>query len=154
MISRFEQFVSAINGIHRCVQRIERDEMEKYGLKGYHAQYLLVLARHPEGITAGELCDVCDINKAAVSRSINELENQDLVLRKTHGGSAYRARLLLTEKGMQAAEWVSARAQAAVDLAGSGMTEEQRKTMYSALGTIASNLRAICREGMESGSEE
>ena len=40
MIDRFEQFVSYISAIHRDVQKIERDEMVKYGLKGAYAQYL------------------------------------------------------------------------------------------------------------------
>ena len=33
MISRFEQFTSAISGIYRSIQKIEREQMEKYGLK-------------------------------------------------------------------------------------------------------------------------
>ena len=101
MVTRFEQFVSAINGIHRCIQRIERDEMEKYGLKGYHAQYLMALARYSEGVTAVRLCEICDVNKAAVSRSVSELENEGLVERRSRGGTstAYRANLVLTEKG-------------------------------------------------------
>lgn len=149
MITRFEQFVSAITGIHRCIQKIERDEMEKYGLKGYHAQYLLVLARYREGITSAQISEICDINKAAVSRAIAELEAEKLVVRSSGNNNGYRARLELTPKGYQAAEWVSIRAQSAVDQAGIGMSESQRQAMYAALGTIASNLRKICKEGIQ-----
>ena len=67
MIDRFEQFVSYISAIHRDVQKIERDEMEKCGLKGAHAQYLVAMHRFPDGITAAELCDVCGKDKAAGS---------------------------------------------------------------------------------------
>ena len=70
MINRFEQFVSYISAIHRDIQRIERDEMEKLGLKGAYAQYLVAMHRHPEGITAVDLCEVCDKDKAAVSRAV------------------------------------------------------------------------------------
>ena len=34
MISRFELFVSSVSSIYRYIQKIERVEMEKYGLKG------------------------------------------------------------------------------------------------------------------------
>jgi DNA-binding MarR family transcriptional regulator len=150
MVTRFEQFVSAINGIHRCIQRIERGEMEKYGLKGYHAQYLMVLMRYSEGVTAVQMCDICDVNKAAVSRSISELENQGLVERRSREGTstAYRATLVLTEKGKEAAKWVSLRAQEAVEQAGAGLDPESRAAMYVALDNIAANLRTICREGI------
>ena len=76
MLDRFEQFTAAISTIHRFVQKIERDEMEKYGLKGASAQYLLAMARYPEGITAAALCDVCDRDKAAVSRILSEMEKK------------------------------------------------------------------------------
>ena len=34
MLDRFEQFTAAISAINRCIQKLERDEMEKYGYKG------------------------------------------------------------------------------------------------------------------------
>ena len=58
MITRFEHFSSSISCIYRYIQRIERTEMEKYGLKGPHAQCLLAMRRYPEGITAARLCEV------------------------------------------------------------------------------------------------
>lgn len=39
MVNRFEWFVSSISCISRYIQKIERDEMIRYGLKGRHAQY-------------------------------------------------------------------------------------------------------------------
>ena len=55
MIERFEGFTSGINGIYRYILKIEREEMEKHGLKGSHAIYLTTLYRFPEGITAARL---------------------------------------------------------------------------------------------------
>ena len=85
MLKRFEQFTSAIAAISRDVQRIERDEMEKHGLRGAFAQYLLALSRHPEGITAAGLCEVCDKDKAAVSRIVSEMDAKELILREAGG---------------------------------------------------------------------
>ena len=75
MIDRFELFVAAISGIYRDIQKIERDEMVKYGLKGPYAQYLVAMKRCPQGITASALCEVCDKDKAAVSRMLGEMED-------------------------------------------------------------------------------
>lgn len=149
MVSRFEQFSSSITCIYRYIQKIERTEMEKYGLKGPHAQCLLALHRHPEGITAAQLCQVCDKDKAAVSRMVAELEEKGLLNRDAVGGIRYRAMLKLTEQGQAAAEHVEQLAGRAVEEAGAGMTEQQRSIMYAALGLIADNLQAICTEGLK-----
>lgn len=149
MVSRFEQFSSSITCIYRYIQKIERTEMEKYGLKGPHAQYLLALHRYPEGITAAQLCQVCDKDKAAVSRMVAELEEKGLLNRDAVGGIRYRAMLKLTEQGQEAAEHVEQLAGRAVEEAGAGMTEQQRSIMYAALGLIADNLQAICTEGLK-----
>ena len=38
MYARFEQFSSTISSIYRDIQKIERDDMVKYGVKGAYAQ--------------------------------------------------------------------------------------------------------------------
>ena len=50
MISRFEQFSFTISNIYRSIQKIEREEMDRYGLKGVYAQYLVALKRFPQGL--------------------------------------------------------------------------------------------------------
>lgn len=147
MLERFERFTSAIAIITRYVQKLERDEMEKHGLRGAFAQYLLVMDRHPEGITAATLGELCDKDKAAVSRILTEMEAKGLLLRQSEG-SAYRAKLTLTPAGKEAARFVTERASIAVDLAGQGMSPEDRKIFYATLELIAANLETICREGI------
>ena len=148
MLDRFEQFTSMISALHRDVQKIERDEMEKRGLRGAFAQYLLAISRHPEGITAAALCEVCDKDKAAVSRIISEMEVKGLLEKENDGISQYRARLRLTPEGQATAAFVRERASAAVELAGSGLSDEDRKAFYSALVLISANLQKICADGI------
>lgn len=147
MINRFEQFTAAISSIYRFVQKIERDEMAKYGLKGAAAQYLLAMSRHPEGITAAALCEVCDRDKAAVSRILGEMEARGLVVR-VDGDSAYRALLTLTPAGQQAADYVNQKASLAVELAGKDVTDEDRAVLYATLGKIFNNIKTISRKGI------
>lgn len=148
MVSRFEHFSASISCIYRYIQRIERTEMEKYGLKGPHAQCLLAMRRYPEGITAARLCEVCDKDKAAISRMMGELEEKGMVSRDDEKGNRYRMQLRLTSLGEEAADHVEQRAKLAVEEAGSGMTEEQRATLYAVLDLIAGNLQTICAEGL------
>ena len=149
MTSRFEQFCASVFSIYRSIQKIERVEMEKYGLKGPHAQCLLAMSRYPEGITSSRLCVVCDKDKAAISRTVAELEREGLVERTLKGSNRYRAPLKLTLQGKAAAEHVDVRAKLAVEKAGEGMTDEQRAIFYTVLDLIAGHLQTICEEGLE-----
>ena len=148
MLTRFEQFSSAIFNIYKHIQKIERDEMVRYGLKGSFAQYLLAIGRHEDGITSSRLCEICDKDKAAISRVVAEMEQKGLIYREASGENLYRAMLRLTEKGKEAAEHVNQRAKVAVELAGKGLTDESRQAFYAALNIISSNLQEISKQGI------
>lgn len=148
MLDRFEQFTTAISTIYRFVQKIERDEMEKYGLKGASAQYLLAMARYPEGITAAALCDVCDRDKAAVSRILSEMEVKGLIARTNGGESQYRAPLVLTPAGKEAADYVNQKASRAAEIVGHGLTDEDRRVLYDALAHITANIEHLSHTGI------
>ena len=147
MLDRFEQFSSGISAIYRYIQKIERDEMERNGMKGGLAQYLAILIQYPEGLTAAQLCEISDRDKAAVSRSVSEMESKGL-LRRIVGENAYRARLVLTDSGKQAAQFVCRRIDTAVELAAIGLKDADRAVFYAALELFARNLQTICREGL------
>lgn len=148
MVDRFEQFSAAMSGINQCILKLQREEMEKYGLKGVYAQYLAMLYNHPEGLTSAQLCECCDKDKAAISRVVTELERRGLVDRVGATGSVYRAPVKLTQKGVEAAEFVRSRAAVAVKAADKGLSEENRTIMYQSLEIIAKNLQALTKKGI------
>ena len=148
MESRYEVLGGSISSIYHDIQKIERREMAKYGLKGPHAQCLLAMKKYPQGITAARLCEICDKDKAAISRTLSELETAGMVLRENRNGSRYRASLTLTEQGLAAAESVVEKARLAVEKAGIGFGEEEREVFYRVLSIIAGNLHKLCREDL------
>ena len=148
-MTRFEQFANAIACIHRSIQKIQRVEMAKYGLKGPHAQCLLAMVRYPEGVTASQLCDLCEKDKAAISRTVTELEEAGLVVRPGDTGKRYRVPLRLTPQGVEAALAVRERARVAVRQATGGYGEAERETFTRTLDLIARNLQTICRDGLQ-----
>lgn len=149
MISKYEHFSSSVSCLYRDIQKIERNEMAKFGLKGPHAQCLLALSRHPEGITGAKLCEICEKDKAAISRSVAELEERGLLCRMERNGLRYRAVLKLTDAGKNAAAAVNEKARQAVDQAGEGLNDAQREVFYKVLTLIADNLHAICKDGLK-----
>lgn len=148
MVTRFEHFASSVASIHRSIQKIERVEMAKYGLKGPHAQVLLAMSRFPDGVTSGELVKLCDKDKAAISRTVAELEREGMVDRLGKNGNFYRATLMLTQRGREAAAHVAIRAKHAVETASEGLSEGNRRVLYAALELIANHLQSICDMGL------
>ncbi len=146
MIERFERFTYAISEINRYWHKIATEEMSKYGLKGPFAMYLTVLYRNPDGVTSVKLGELCDKNKADVSRAIAVLEEKGLVIREGVGNSMYRAKVKLTAKGETAAEMVQRAAIRAVEMGGDGLSPENREIFYSALERISANLKQLTEQ--------
>ncbi len=148
MIDLYEQFASSVSSLYFHIQKIQRTEMARYGLKGAHVHCLLAISRHPEGITAARLCQICDKDKAAVSRTLAELEKEGLVTRPADCTKHYRVPLFLTEKGKQITEQVSALVTMAVQQADCGLSQEKREICFESMDIIAQNLHRISTDGI------
>ena len=148
MLSRYEQFTYIISSIHRHIQKIERDVMIQYGYKGSYAQYLAAMSRYPEGLTATVLGEICDKDKAAVSRAVSEMEERSLSRRETDSDSFYRARLYLTEDGQRAAAYVLQKAQAVVEEVGKALSDDERALFYALLDRISGRLESVSKDGV------
>ena len=148
MLNRFARFSLAISEIDRCWHKLAAEEMSKYALNSPHAVYLTTLYDFPDGITAARLGELCCKNKADVSRMVAILEKKGLMRREAVKGNLYRAKLLLTDEGRQAAKHVQQRVALAVELAGSGMTDADRKIFYRCLEQITANLQTLSKEGL------
>jgi DNA-binding MarR family transcriptional regulator len=147
MQSRYEQFASSISSIYQSIQKIEKAEMVRYGTKGIFAQYLAALHHRP--MTAAQLSETCDKDKAAVSRAVADMEQEGLLTREGREDRRYRALLHLTEKGREAAQYVTRQAHKAVEAGGAGLSEKERADLQSALALIAQNLENISKGGDE-----
>ncbi len=154
MIERFEHFSYSINAIYRYVLKIEREEMEKYGYRGSYALYLAIMSHFPEGLTATRLGELSDRDKAGISRIVSDMEENGLIRKECKHDNFYRAKLILTDKGREVAEFVREKAISAVIEAGEGISDENRKIFYECLFTIASNLKRIGNEGLPDKGEK
>lgn len=148
MTERFERFLMSISEIEYSWHKIATDELALYGLKGSYAAYLTTLRRYPEGISSAKLGELCRRDKSDVSRAVSDLEKKGFVRREGGSAGLYRARLILTEAGLALSETVCRKASLAVELAGSGLTDEQRAGFQSSLDLIAENLNKLSKNGL------
>lgn len=148
MVDRFERFSFAIFEVSKHWHKLTTEEMGKYGLKGTHSIYLLIMEKYPQGLTAPQICEFCGRDKADVSRMMSIMEEKGLVKKEGIHQNLYRGVFTLTEKGQEAAKHVQERASLAVEIAGKDLTEENRTIFYESLESIVSNLRRLSKEGI------
>lgn len=150
--SRFEDFVGLITLISKEIQRIKAVEATKLGLKGSDIMCLYYLGQHEEGLTGSELAREADVTRAAVSRTIARLENEEFVeVQDGQGaGSRYRAPVRLTERGRKVTVEANEVIRSVVQEAGEELGDIQRVQMYRSLNVIYEKLKGISRDRSDS----
>ena len=125
-VDKLEHFSFVIVKIPRCWQKLASEKMEKYGLRGPRATYLTTIYRYLDGITVPPLCQRNGKDKPDASRMTVLLEEKDFVAKQGVDKSLYRDLLVLTQKGIAAAEQVRKKASCAIEIVGKDLTEKMR----------------------------
>lgn len=144
MEKRFETFTTLILKISRYIRKIKSEEMKDYNLQGAHVSCLYYLYKSDKPLTAKELCDLCEEDKAVISRSIEVLERDNYIVCDSTKEKRYKSQLTLTPKGIEVGKNISKKIDVFTDLGGDGMTEEKRRTLYECLTAICENLQKEC----------
>ncbi len=147
MEERFETFTVLINRISRSIKKLKNLEMAEYGLRGVHVSciYYLYLT---DNMTATELCERCEEDKATISRSLDELESGGYLICVLKSAKRYNSPLVLTERGRQIGREIADKVNAVLDEVGVGMTEEERCVLYRSLTLICDSLER-CVQNMK-----
>lgn len=144
MIQRFNMFTTLITQVYKSLQRIKNREMTEFSLKGIHTMCIFHLGHSPEGMTLTALSAVCGEDKAAMSRTVAELTKDGFVT--ADATRKYRAPITLTDKGRLVSGRVDEMVAEAVAAGGDGLSEDERRTFYYALGIISENLKNYLKE--------
>ena len=139
---RFETFTVLIGRINRNIRKIKNQEMASYQLKSIHISCLYYLYS-AGSLTAAELCERCEEDKAAVSRALDYLEKEGYLEASDKNAKRYRHPLHLTEKGVQASSIIAAKIDAVLEEINSSLTEQERLAFYRSLTAISNRLDAI-----------
>ncbi len=140
MTDRYQTFTTLLGRCTRAIKRIKSSEMEEFGLKGLHVSCLYYVYGSQKPLTATELCDMCNEDKANVSRAVETLEEKGFVVCNSKTQKKYNCPIVLTEAGKKVAKIVTEKIDTVVALSGQGISEEDRKIFYASLTMISENL--------------
>ncbi|MBQ8207483.1 MAG: transcriptional regulator [Clostridia bacterium] len=145
MQERFKNFTVLMTRITRSIRRLKTEEMKKWGLKSHHVSCLYYLYKN-DSLTATELGEICEEDKASLSRAIESLEEDGYIVCNSKTQKRYRSPLVLTEKGREAGKRISDKVDEVLKSTAMGVSEEERETMYRALECVCLSLEKLCNE--------
>jgi DNA-binding MarR family transcriptional regulator len=143
MEERFQAFTVLITGISRSIHRIKTEEMSEFELRSSHVSCLYYLYKKGS-LTAREICDLCEEDKANISRAIKHLEEKGYVFCESEEKKRYQSPLCLTDSGKEIGKAIVEKIDRVLDVASRGLTDEERAVMYKGLAVVNKNLNELC----------
>lgn len=141
---RFEEFSSLISGIHGNIQKLKARYTTQLGLKAVHVFWLYLLRAHPGGLSASELAAAGQSNRSLVSREIDELFDKEIIFTQDNGDKRrYGWKLMLTGKGKQLSDVISAVVTDIQNTVSRDISEEDLITFYRTLRILANGFSKL-----------
>ena len=148
MKERFETFTVLINRLSRNIRKIKNQEMADYGLRSAHVSCLYYLYRE-NALTATDLCERCEEDKATISRALEYLETNGYLTCQTKSAKRYKSPLALTEKGSEAAKKIADKIDAVLKTISTDLSDEERKAFYKSLAIISESLDSVANRAVK-----
>ena len=139
---RFDQFNHLTACATKSIQKLKVMGMLPFGLTGAHTLCLRHIYKFPEGVTRTKLVDLCDIDKAQVSRIINDLCAKGYVIETENDNINYRKRLKLTPLGKDTTEEINRKVLRVNEFVSADIPEDKLEIFYETLNMICENLKS------------
>ena len=153
MQKRFETFTVLINRISRNIRKIKNHEMADYGLRSAHVSCLYYLYSI-DGLTATDLCERCEEDKATISRAIEHLETEGYLVCESKNAKRYKSPIILTEKGTKTAITIAEKIDAVLEISSASLSENEREAFYKSLAIISENLDIVANKTIDGGRKK
>ena len=147
MKERFQTFTVLIAKISRNIKKIKNQEMAEYDLKSNHVSCLYYLYCE-KSLTATDLCEKCEEDKATISRTLDHLEKNGFIVCRTPAQKRYKSPLSLTEKGMQIGKEISDKIDTVLNEISLDLSEEERTAFYKSLTLISDSLEKCVKNAL------
>lgn len=148
---RFEIFSVLVSKASKNMKKIKNKKLEQYGLKIIHASILYYLYAN-KSLTATELCEKCDEDKATISRGLDYLEDNKFLVCNSKHLKKYNSPYELTEKGLELGKQITNKVNDVLSQLDGCLTEEERNQFYESFYKITNELNYIC-ENLENEGE-
>jgi DNA-binding MarR family transcriptional regulator len=129
-----------ISNASKTINRLKGKYMSRYGLSGTHTICLRQLFENEAGLTKSEIADCCDIDKAQITRVVNELITKGYAV-SDESKRAYNRKFFLTEKGRAIAEEINGIVLRVVEFVSGDIPTAEIESFYAIFERINNKLK-------------
>lgn len=147
-MDRFATFTVLINRISRNIRKIKNQEMAEYNLKSIHVSCLYYLYIEDK-MTATDLCERCEEDKATISRALDYLETKGYLTCESKSTKRYKSPFILTEEGRDIGKKIADKINGVLDIISTSLTEKERVEFYRSLSIISESLETVSRQNCD-----
>ncbi len=138
---RFLQFIMSIDRISKNIKRIKDIAMEKYSLRSAHVMCLLSIEMSPDGLGCTEMAEICEVDKAFISRVTTDLESKGFITRNANdNGNMYKSKFILTEEGKEINRFINEQISEIMKHVSGEIPLEKIKVFYDVLSILDDNI--------------
>ena len=145
MNQRYEVFTTLINRVNRNIRKIRNAGMAAYNLRSIHVSCLYPLYLS-DGLTATELCERCEEDKATISRALDYLEKEGYLTCQSKTAKRYKSPITLTDSGSLVSQKIADKIDGVLHDVSVCLSDEDRKDFYRFLTLISDNLDTIAKK--------
>lgn len=140
----FKSFAVMIKKINRDIKRLKTELMAEFNLKCPHVSSFYYL--YTDGpLTAKELCNLCQEDKGALSRSIDYLEKEGFI-ESVDKKKKYKSPLTLTENGKKIGKRLAEKIDLLFVGASKDLSDSDRKILFESLSKVSLSLEALAKK--------
>lgn len=116
-------------------------EMEKIGMRGSYRHVLKPLAEN-DSLTQLQLVNITNLKAPTISITLRNMEREGIVVREKNDSDRRETHVAITEKGRKMYQKLLAAIENAERVMLSGLSEDELRTVSSALDKMSENLRS------------
>lgn len=92
--------MNMVSSASRSITKIKHNKMGKYGLGSTHTTCLRKLYLAESGLTRTQLAELCDLDKAQITRIVSDLVKKEFIIEESKG-TGYKKKIFLTDMGRE-----------------------------------------------------
>ena len=142
MDERFLNFTMSVTRAYKAIKQIKKHKSNSLGIKGVHIMCMYFLAANPDGLTVTELSELCCEDKAAISRTTENLVQLGYVTDRTTEPPKrkWRHKLYLTETGIELEHTIDRMISELINNLDYSFTAKEMETFYKVFVTLTERL--------------
>lgn len=136
-------FWIGLKAVLRSARQLVNKELEGLHLTSAQGDALFYLLTEQDGFTQEQLAQWLDVDKGAISRTVDSLAEKGYVRRERHLSDGRAYRVLLTEKAVEIGPAVTSAYQKVYEAAGKGIPEAEFRRLGTLLHLVAESLQKM-----------